>query len=99
MEVQLPSNFNREMSGLDNEKSLAEWQSEGIRLKKGGDLPDGNITASLVLPSGERKPAFLVFQNYRAIMKWNHSHSYALSVCHLADRIAEIQEIVIPSSL
>jgi membrane-bound lytic murein transglycosylase B len=89
MEVQLPSDFRREMAGLDKKKPLTVWQAMGIRGIDGKDLPSENITASVVLPSANTKPAFLVFQNYRSIMRWNNSHSYALSVCRLADLIAE----------
>jgi membrane-bound lytic murein transglycosylase B len=89
MEVRVPPDFNRDSAGLEHEKTLAEWQETGVRLKNGRDLPGDTITASLVLPSSGRKPAFLVHKNYRAIMKWNRSHSYALAVCHLADRIEE----------
>ena len=89
MEVQLPSNFRLEMAGLDKERPLTDWQAVGIRGIDGADLPEDNITGAVVLPSDSDNPAFLVFQNYRSIMKWNRSHSYALSVCHLADSIAE----------
>ena len=42
----------------------------------------------MVLPAGQRGPAFLIYQNFRTIMVWNRSILYALSVGHLADRIA-----------
>jgi membrane-bound lytic murein transglycosylase B len=87
-EVRLPSDFQQEMAGLDKEKPLSEWQAIGIRRIDGSDLPADTITASVILPSGGNKPAFLVYQNYRSIFKWNKSHSYALSVCRLSDRIA-----------
>jgi len=87
IEVRLPSDFNRNLAGLDKKKSVNDWQAIGVRGTDGKDLPAENITASVVLPSKNNKPAFLVFQNYRSILKWNRSHSYALSVCRLADSI------------
>ena len=42
----------------------------------------------LILPAGARGPAFLVSGNFRALLKYNQSSSYALAVGHLADRIA-----------
>jgi membrane-bound lytic murein transglycosylase B len=54
----------------------------------GDDLPKVNITASLIQPAGKNGPSYLVYQNYRAIMRWNRSHFYALAVCRLADRLA-----------
>jgi peptidoglycan hydrolase-like protein with peptidoglycan-binding domain len=40
-----------------------------------------------MLPAGAHGPAFVVIDNFRAIMKYNPSESYALAVGHLADRI------------
>jgi membrane-bound lytic murein transglycosylase B len=37
---------------------------------------------------GYQGPAFLAYQNFRAILRWNHSILYALSVGHLSDRLA-----------
>ena len=37
---------------------------------------------------GSREPAFLVYQNYRALLRWNRSHFFALAVGHLSDRVA-----------
>ena len=46
------------------------------------------MEAQLVVPAGHTGPAFLVYQNFEVIMRWNRSTTYALSVGHLADRIA-----------
>src|SRR5262249_4075078 len=43
--------------------------------------------ASLYLPAGARGPAFLLFDNFRVIMKYNNAASYALAVGLLADRM------------
>lgn len=42
--------------------------------------------ASLILPDGPEGQAFLVTDNFRALMRWNHSVAFALAVGHLADR-------------
>jgi membrane-bound lytic murein transglycosylase B len=88
--VWLPSDFNLNLAGLDKERPLAEWQEMGVRRINGSNLPVVDIKASLILPDGNDGPVFLVYQNYRAILRWNHSHLYALSVCYLADRISAI---------
>jgi membrane-bound lytic murein transglycosylase B len=87
-EVQAPEKLNKNLVGTDTKKPLAEWQMIGIRRLNGDDLPDVDITASLIQPSGSRGPSFLVYKNYRAILRWNHSHLYALAVCRLSDRLA-----------
>jgi membrane-bound lytic murein transglycosylase B len=68
--------------------TLDEWQETGVRRHNGEDLPAANISASLIQPSGSNGPSFLVYPNYKAILRWNHSHLYALAVCRLADKIA-----------
>lgn len=85
-EVKLPAGFAYELSGLKLKKSLKEWQELGVRRANGKNLPAVEVDASIVLPSGYRGPAFLVYNNYRTIMIWNRSILYALAVGHLADQ-------------
>lgn len=85
-EVSLPKEFEWSLAGLQEKKSLAEWQKLGVRKVGGGDLPGKDIQASLLLPTGATGPAFLVYSNYRTIMRWNASQLYAIAVGHLADR-------------
>ena len=51
------------------------------------DLPQAAMSGSVVLPGGEGGPAYLVYDNYRTIMRWNRSFYFATSVGLLADRI------------
>ena len=37
--------------------------------------------------SNTLKPAYLVFNNYEKILKWNRSLRFALAVCTLKDKI------------
>ncbi len=87
-EVRLPASFDLDQSGLEVRRSIAEWQRLGVRRMDGGDLPQADIQASLVLPAGYRGPAFMVYGNFRATLVWNRSINYAISVGHLADRLA-----------
>lgn len=88
-EVKLPKGFDLELTGLGTRKSLADWQALGIRKMDGANLPQvSDMTASLILPAGIKGPAFLVYENFRTILDWNRSNFYAISVGHLADRLA-----------
>jgi membrane-bound lytic murein transglycosylase B len=73
--------------GLKTEKPLAEWEKLGIRNLDGSALPRAELAASLVAPDGASGPAFLVYGNYKVIMKWNRSTFFATSVGLLADRL------------
>ena len=87
-QVKLPQDFDNDLIGTNTNKSLAEWQEVDVRRHNGEDLPDADISASLIQPSGSDGPSFLVYQNYKAILRWNRSHLYAMAVCQLADRIS-----------
>lgn len=50
-------------------------------------LPYKNSQAAILLPQGWRGPAFMVFNNFDAVMDWNRSVNYALSVILLAKQI------------
>ena len=43
--------------------------------------------AKLLLPSDYRGPAFLVYDNFQVIKRWNNSNNYALAVGHLSNRV------------
>ena len=86
-EVALPAGFPYDQAEYNITKPLAEWRSLGVRPVNGGDLSGDGNAAVLVL-GGHTGPAFLVRENFRAIMKYNPSTSYALAVALLADRLA-----------
>jgi membrane-bound lytic murein transglycosylase B len=50
--------------------------------------------AAILLPQGYRGPAFMVFDNFDAIMDWNRSVNYALSVAQLAEQLRHESRIV-----
>jgi membrane-bound lytic murein transglycosylase B len=41
-----------------------------------------------VLPQGWQGPAFMVFDNFDVVMKWNRSQNYALAVAQLSNQLA-----------
>ncbi len=67
---------------------LSQWQEIGVRRIDGSDLPTNDFTASIIQPDGPEGRAFLTYQNFRAILRYNCANNYALSIGHLADRLA-----------
>ncbi len=86
-EVRLPSGFDRSLIGLDTVQPIGAWQDLGARLPDGGDLPSRQLSASIVMPDGAGGQAYLVYGNFHAILDWNRSTYFALSVGILADRV------------
>ena len=86
--VRLPKGFNAADASLKVSKRLDQWQRLGVRRADGRDLPTRDLSASVVL--AEKKttgPAYVVYNNYRTILKWNRSTYFALAIGSLADRI------------
>ncbi|MGE4064308.1 MAG: lytic murein transglycosylase [Rhodospirillaceae bacterium] len=91
-EVKMPKGFDVGLASLDveareNMRPLPEWARLGLRRADGGPLPGRDIAASFILPQGASGPAFLVYDNYRTILRWNRSAFYAIAIGHLADRL------------
>ena len=88
-EVSLPAGFDIKLADLEVKKPLAEWQRMGVRRTDGGPLPPRDLVASIVIPAKTAQPAFLVYDNYRALMRWNKSLFFATAVGMLSDRIGD----------
>ena len=86
-EVILPAGFDVGRADGDLRLPASHWAAEGVRAADGGPLPEVP-DAAILLPAGARGPAFLVGANFRAILKYNNSTSYALAVGLLSQRIA-----------
>lgn len=90
LEVQVPTGFDYAQADGSLRKPVAEWLAQGVKLAPGTSLPPSitQAQANLLLPAGYRGPAFLVLDNFRAILKYNNSSSYALGVGLLSQRFA-----------
>lgn len=94
-EVRMPANFDYALADMSLKKPLREWERLGLRRADGRHFAatDTEESASLLLPAGHRGPAFLVLNNFRSILAYNASTSYALAVSLLADRYRGMGEI------
>jgi membrane-bound lytic murein transglycosylase B len=86
-EISLPDGFAYEDADLENDKPVSEWSARGVKALNGEALPLTDSSAAIYLPAGARGPAFLIFPNFRMLLKYNNAASYALAVSLLADRM------------
>jgi membrane-bound lytic murein transglycosylase B len=84
VEVRLPQGFDRRLAGQT--RAVGDWRSAGLRAQAGASLPSGG-EARLMFPAGANGPAFLAFQNFRVIKRYNNADAYAIAIAHLADRL------------
>ena len=88
-QVKIPASINIKDTGLKQpQKTLAQWQALGVRKLDGSDLPTHDISAWLVLPDDKEGRAYLAYDNYATLMKWNRSNYFVAAVGTLADSIA-----------
>lgn len=96
-EVSVPAGLGATLDGLPRRtegcrarramtipQSLDAWRKMGLKTAARQPLPRADVTASLIR-DGHR--AFLVYDNYEALLDYNCAHTYALSVGLLADRL------------
>ncbi|MGK2906249.1 MAG: lytic murein transglycosylase [Desulfuromonadales bacterium] len=86
--VKLPEAFDYSLAGLETSLPLSRWQKLGVRRSNGRSLPRRDLQASLIAPDGRSGPAYLVYNNFRVLRRWNRSNSFAVAVGTLADSYA-----------
>ncbi len=85
------TNISKEKVGLGFKQSIKEWEKSGIKSKYYSLPRNKTKMASLIMPDGKNGPKFLVYHNFRVIMRWNISVKYALSVAILYDKLKHIK--------
>ena len=79
--------INSSARTISNRLKIKKWKKKGI-INFDGTALTTNLKAALILPDGKPDtPAFLVFENYEKILKWNRSLRFGISVCTLANMI------------
>ena len=66
--------------------TIREWRALGLQ-PLSGTLPADTMLATLIEPDGPGTGGYLTYGNYRAIMRYNCTNFYALTVTLLADAI------------
>lgn len=83
--VEVPENVDKALAGREKPLKTQRWRELGV--KGAGELPCAN--SALILAGEDTGPAFLVCDNFNALMRWNRSTWFALTIGQLADRIGE----------
>ncbi|PZQ98000.1 MAG: lytic murein transglycosylase [Cereibacter sphaeroides] len=86
VEISLPKDFDWSLTGIDKTLTVESWQSMGAKART-GNLPDGGLRASVLLPQGRDGPAFLAFQNFNVLFNWNKSFAYVTTAAYFATRM------------
>ncbi|MEO1537871.1 MAG: lytic murein transglycosylase [Pseudomonadota bacterium] len=86
VEVVLPRGFDYGQTGDRIKKSPGQWAAMGVRDTRGARVPNHG-RASILLPAGSQGAAFMIFDNFHVIERYNAADAYVIGVGHLSDRI------------
>lgn len=87
--VKIPTGFAMELADGKTKFPLAEWAKMGVRNSDGSALPDKDIRAAITFPGKPNEGAYMVYDNYDVILKWNRSRYFATAVGTLSDEIGD----------
>ena len=87
VEVRLPRGFDFGQTGERIKRSPRDWAAMGVRAVDGSVVPNHG-RASILLPAGAQGAAFMIFDNFHVIERYNTADAYVIGVGHLSDRIA-----------
>lgn len=87
VEVRLPRGFDYRQTGERTKKSPTQWASLGVRDVNGARVPDYG-RASILLPAGAHGAAFMIFDNFHVIERYNAADAYVIGVGLLSGQIA-----------
>lgn len=86
VEITVPQSLDWSKTGLTTSLSVAEWAKMGVKAR--GQMPNGALQASVLLPQGRKGPAFLALPNFKVYFEWNKSFVYVTTAAYFATRIA-----------
>mgnify|MGYP005843809995 CR=1 FL=1 len=87
VEVRLPRGFDHRLARRSVRRMPSQWAAIGVRGVDGRPVPDHG-RAAILEPAGAQGAAFMIFDNFAVIERYNKADAYVIGVGHLADRIA-----------
>ena len=89
VEVTLPDDFDYAAWSPRQRRAASAWALDGVNLAEGEWAADDLYRSGRILiPAGANGPAFMVFSNFDALLRYNNSTAYALGLAYLAKRLS-----------
>ena len=86
VEVRLGPQFDYLQANREITKLPSDWAALGVVDMSGKPVPDHGM-AAVLLPAGAEGAAFLIFDNFAVLERYNTADAYVIAAGHLADRI------------
>jgi len=85
-EIVLPDGFDHMLADRRIRRDEEAWEEMGIVRANGSAMPRHG-RAAVLLPAGAGGAAFLVYDNFAALERYNTADAYVIAVGHLSDRL------------
>ena len=85
VEVSIPNGFDYTLANRAITKRPSDWAKLGVKGVNGSVSNHG--PAGVLLPAGADGAAFLIFDNFSVIEKYNTADAYVIGAGHLSDRL------------
>ena len=79
-EISVPPEFETAQTGRQVRRKLGTWMGMGVRRIDGGRFTREDVVGAILLPEGARGDAFMVYDNFDVIRRYNPSDFYSLAV-------------------
>ncbi len=86
VEVRLPAGFDYSSARRDTMRAPSDWATLGVMGIDGRPVPNYG-KGSILLPAGASGAAFMIFDNFAVIERYNKADAYVIGVGHLSDRL------------
>ncbi|MEL6609535.1 MAG: lytic murein transglycosylase [Pseudomonadota bacterium] len=92
VEVRLTRGFDTGQARRSIKRTPAQWAARGVRGLDGTAVPNYG-RASVFLPAGATGPAFLIFDNFTVLERYNAADAYVMGVGQLSLRLRGWRDI------
>ena len=86
--ILVPPGFDASVAGRSNRRTLGDWMRLGVRRDDRQVFSRQDVQGAVLLPDGAGGAAFMVYQNFNVIRRYNPSDYYSLAVGLLSDAVA-----------
>jgi membrane-bound lytic murein transglycosylase B len=88
MPALLPEHFDKKFTDIKTTKPVSEWKRLGVTYIDGSPLADNGSAASVIMVGKDADMVpYIVYDNYKVILKWNKSRYFATAVDMLSEEL------------
>jgi membrane-bound lytic murein transglycosylase B len=87
--INVPAHATPAMMNIKKGHPASYWRAEGFTYVSGARIPSSPTMLYAIYAGSEADGAYLVSENFKALLNWNRSRYFATAVGTLADAIGE----------